>query len=335
MKTDDIFLSLVEGFFVNWLTGRSVSAKTVSSYRDAFTLFFRWMDEAHGMKPDAVTMKDFTMANMEFFLSWLVSTRGNGAKTVNCRLAAFRSFCKYASFRDPAHLNEYRKILAMPQHVERKPELSYLTAREIGWLVDACDASSRAGRETSLLIQLLYNSGARISEAIAIKFDDVVFEGSAKCRVRLVGKGRKERTLPLWKQTGDKIKAHIRENGLHERDYLFGGRNVEHLTRSGARSRLDSVMQAAKKKHPELSGKIANPHIFRHSTAMAMLGAGIDISTIAIWLGHETIQTTHKYMVADMSIKEAAIEKIRGDWQSGKPGRYKPSKGIMAFLESL
>lgn len=335
MKSNDPFPSLVEGFFINWLSGRNVSERTVSSYRDAFVLFFRWIDEKHDKKPDAVSMNDFTMRNMEVFLAWLAGTRCNSAKTVNCRLAAFRSFCRYASYRDPAHLDEYKKISAMPQRVERKPELSYLTAREIGWIADACDSSCKVGRETRLLIQLLYNSGARISEAIEIKFGDVAFTSSGKCMVKILGKGRKERTLPLWRQTGDALKAHIRDNGLHEGDHLFRGRNTEHLTRSGARSRLESAMRAAIEDHKELAGKNANPHIFRHSTAMAMLGAGIDISTIAIWLGHENIQTTHKYMVADMSIKEDAIEKIRGDWQSKKPGRYKPSKGIIAFLDSL
>jgi site-specific recombinase XerD len=335
MKSNDIFLTLVEGFFINWLTGMNVSAKTISSYRDAFILFFRWMNEIYGSKPDTITMKDFTMKNIELFLTWLADIRGNGAKTINCRLAAMRSFCRYASFRDPTHIDEYRKISAIPQRVEHKPELSYLTAKEIGWLIDTCDNSKKLGRETRLLIQLLYNSGGRISEVIAIKFDDIIIDNTGKFRVRILGKGRKERTLPLWKQTGDAIKVHICDNGLHEKDYLFGGRGVEHLTRSGARSRLDSAMRAATEKHPELSGKSANPHIFRHSTAMAMLCAGIDISTIAIWLGHENIQTTHKYMVSDISIKEDAIERIRGEWQAKNPGRYKPSKGIIAFLESL
>jgi site-specific recombinase XerD len=129
--------------------------------------------------------------------------------------------------------------------------------------------------------------------------------------------------------------SHIAENGIGPGQYLFSGRNVEHLTRSGARSRIDNAVKAAAAKHPSLATKRISPHTFRHSTSMSMLASGIDISTIAIWLGHEGIQTTHRYMVADMKLKEDAIAKVHTDWDNAKKGRYKADPKVIKFLTSL
>ena len=330
------FQALLESFFLSWLiAGRDVSRRTVESYRDTFVILLRWFDKERSLRPDSLTMDDLTMDNIEAFLIHLDKCRANAPKTVNCRLAAIRSFCRYVSYKDPLRLEEMRKILSIPQRRESRPELSYLEAEEIGWLIDACDKTKAQGRETRLLIKLLYNSGARISEIITLKASDVVFEDRGSCKISIIGKGRKERTLPLWSETSRAIKTHLEEHGIAGNNHLFSGRNVEHLTRSGARSRIKEALRQASAKHPSLARKNITPHSFRHSTAMAMLAAGIDIATIAIWLGHEGIQTTHRYMIANMKLKEEAIQKVHPGWGEMTKGRYKADPQTIAFLMSL
>jgi site-specific recombinase XerD len=329
------FQELLESYFLSWLIGRGVSKRTIEAYRDTFRIFLRWICDEKRIKADAVTMDDFTMDNIEAFLIHLSNARANAPKTVNCRLAVIRSFCRYVSYKDPLSLNQMKKILSIPQRKEQRADLSFLKAKEVGWLIESCDKMTAKGRETRLLIRLLYNSGARISEAVALKASDIAFDGGDSCRVKIIGKGRKERTLPLWPETAKAIKAHIKENGIAEDGYLFAGRNVEHLTRSGARSRIDEMANRASAKHPTLAKKKITPHTFRHSSAMAMLASGIDISTIAIWLGHENIQTTHRYMVADMNLKEDAVSKVHPDWDCSPGVRYSADPKTLAFLMSL
>jgi site-specific recombinase XerD len=241
----------MEGYFLEWLiAGRGVSQRTVEAYRDTFVIFLRWLKDERGIRADLVSMGDFTMETIESFLVYLARHRNNKPKTVNCRLAAIRSFCQYASYKDPSRLEEIKRILAIPQRKETKAELSYLRPDEVGWLIDACDKKTAKGRETRLLIRLLYNSGARISETVSLKASDIAFDDNRACRVSILGKGRKERTLPLWPETARALKAHIDENGIADGDYLFAGRHVAHLTRSGARSRIDDASRRAFAKHP-------------------------------------------------------------------------------------
>ena len=330
------FQTLVEGYFLKWLiTGRGVSQNTVEAYRDTFVLLLRWFKDDKHITAQSITMDDITMATIESFLIYLGQTRGNTAKTVNCRLAAIRSFCRYVSYKDPSRLDQMSKILSIPQRAQTRPELAYLEPKEIGWIIEACDTDTATGRETRLLVQLLYNSGARISEVLAIKTSDVTFDSGGSCRVTVTGKGRKQRTLPLWPETATAIRSHIDHTRIVDNGFLFPGRNVDHLTRSGARTRIDVAVTRASDKHPALATKRVTPHTFRHSTAMSMLACGIDISTIAIWLGHEGIQTTHHYMVADMGMKEAAISKIHHTWDTPHTTRYQATPKTLAFLMSL
>ena len=330
------FQALVESYFLSWLiTGRGVSRHTVEAYRDTFVLLLRWFKDDRHIAAESVTMEHITMTTIESFLVHLGQGRGNTAKTVNCRLAAIRSFCRYVSYKDPSRLDQMRKILSIPQRAQTLPELAYLEPKEIGWIIDACDKNTVIGRETRLLVQLLYNSGARISEVLAIKTSDVTFDSGGSCRVTVTGKGRKQRTLPLWPETATAIRSHIDHTRIVDNGFLFPGRNVEHLTRSGARTRIDVAVTKAADKHPTLATKKITPHTFRHSTAMSMLASGIDISTIAIWLGHEGIQTTHRYMVADMGMKEAAISKIHHTWDTPHAIRYQTTPKTLAFLMSL
>lgn len=214
---------------------------------------------------------------------------------------------------------------------ERKREIDYLTSEEVGWLVDCC----YPGSESQLIVLLLYNTGARISEPVGATTDDVRMFRNGRCHIHFLGKGRKDRTVPLWEDASKLLAEHIGRNGLKAGDYLFAGRNVDHITRSGARSGIEAVVRRAKDAHPELARKRITPHVFRHSTAMAMLSAGVDIATVAIWLGHEDINTTHKYVTTDMTLKEEALEKARREWGAEPRKPYRASDDVIGFLNSL
>lgn len=332
-KAPDTGLSiLIEGFFLEWLAKeRKVSPHTVSSYRDAFVLFFRWLGETKGVDAVDATMSDMTADNVSAYLSWLEDSRGCCAKTANNRLAAFWSFARYAARRAPQHVGQMALISDIPKRKARRKEIDFLYPAEVDWMVEACDP----GSEEELMVTLLFNSGCRISELITLKGEDVMTTSKGLCHVHFLGKGRKDRTIPLWQDTSKLLTDHMARKGIGPDDYLFRGRNVEHLTRSGARSRIDRVAASARSSHPELSRKKITPHVFRHSTAMAMLASGIDISTVAIWLGHEDINTTHKYVITDMAAKEAALEKARHRWDLEPRKQYKASSDVLEFLNSL
>jgi site-specific recombinase XerD len=336
MKMTSSFQALLQGFFVEWLTiGRNVSPQTVSAYRDTFTILIRWLSSHRGLSPDKISMPDITMATVEGFLVYLVEERGNSANTANCRLAAIKSFCRYTSYRAPDFIGELGKIIAITKRTEKAPVLLYLEPREVGWIIAACPNDTCNGKQTKLLLRLLYNTGARISELLSLKVRDFRISDDGKCRITILGKGRKERCLPIWDETIRELQGYLACETYEENDFVFSGRNVEHLTRSGARSRIEGAVKRACVAHPGLRDKRITPHVFRHSTAMAMLVAGVDLSTIAIWLGHESIQTTHRYMVSDMKLKEEAIDKARYDWGTGKQTRYKADAKVLRFLKSL
>ena len=325
------FTWLVERFFLSWLpTARRASPNTVASYRDAFKLLLLWATAALGVKPCDFSLDHLTRANVLAFCEWLESERGNGAKTVNCRLAAIKSFCSYASYEAPERLEQLRSVRDLPQRRERRREVEYLTPEEVGWLVDACDGRPEEG----LLVALLYNNGCRVSEVVGMRVRDVTGSGE-RLRVHVIGKGRKERTIPLWEDTSRALARHIGGRALGPGDYVFGGRNVPHLTRSGVRHRIESAHARACEAHPELRGRRVGPHTFRHSCAMAMLAAGVDIASVAIWLGHEHVNTTHRYVVTDMRIKEEALSKVRKGWEVKHHARYSASEDVMAFLAQL
>jgi len=332
--TELTFSHLLQAFFLKWMSaGKNLSLHTIHAYRDTFSLFFGWLDETLGIEADAVTMNDFLPENIADFLEYLANTRRNSPRTINCRLAAIHSFCRFALYKNPQNIDSLRAILDLPKRKVHVTEVDYLTAEEIAAILDECNLDSKVGKETHLMIVLLFNTGARISELIAVKKSDIAITGK-RGNIRFIGKGRKERCLPLWEETLLELTGYIKDKGLQDQEYLFPGRNVDHITRSGARSRLDSVISQAVMANPELAGKRISPHTFRHSTAMTMLQAGIELSTIAIWLGHEQIETTHKYMIADMALKEAAIAKVHP--VSNREGvRYKAPVEILSFLEAL
>ena len=329
---------MVESWFLDWLMGhRGLSQQTVASYRDAFRLLIGWLKDRRGIETEEVTFGDVGRGEVVSFLDYLRDERGCSAKTVNCRLCAMKSFAGYVACECPERSAWAKGISSIKQRKEARPALDFLYPDEVRALADACDPSTPEGRRDAMMVMLMFNTGFRVTEVIELRASSFQF-GDSSCHVTVVGKGGKARGVPIWAETSDAVAAYMEENGIAGDGYLFPGRNVAHLTRSGARSRLQAAFGRAAASDPALARKKCTPHTLRHSTAMAMLAAGVDLSTIAIWLGHESISTTHKYMVADMEMKEKALDKAGGKNPFGeRPSseRYVPEPGLLAFLESL
>lgn len=330
------FQSLLQNFFLKWMMSqKKVSPATIQTYKDTFRILLKYMHEEHGVKASSINMEAINADAITGFLHYLENNRKNSCKTVNNRLAAIKSFMEYVSYECPEYSGTVRKIKAIPfRKVERK-EVCYLTKEEINSLLNACETESPEGRRDYLMLLLLYNSGIRVSEMISIQGKDAHFTNNGKCHLRIMGKGRKERVVPLWRTTTKCLSDFMYENGIQDDDYLLSGRNVKHLTRSGVRYRIDCITKKAASTCQSLKNKTVTPHVFRHSTAMSLLQSGIDISTIAIWLGHESIETTHKYMVADIKLKERALNKLHEPQSNGTSKRYHATDDILQFLNSL
>jgi len=335
MRTNN-FQSLLQRFFLERLINQQKASNyTIQSYKDTFRIFLKYLNEEHSIKADMVKMESINADIIIKFLNYLETQRSNKCKTINNRLAAIKSFMEYVSYEAPEYLGVVKKVRAIPFRNTEKKEVCYLTKAEIDTLLNVCDVSTLEGRRDYLMILLLYNTGIRVSEMVSIRKKDIIEFDNGQYHLKIMGKGRKERTIPLWKNTSKLLTQYIKEHKISNEDYLLSGRNIEHLTRSGVRYRIDCIVKEAIKNLPSLQNKSITPHVFRHSTAMGLLQSGVDISTIAIWLGHETIETTHKYMIADMKLKEEALKKMSPPGQHHENNRYHASKDILSFLNSL
>lgn len=333
---NNTFQSLIQRFFLERLINQQrVSYYTIQSYKDTFRILLKYIKDELGTKPDAITMEIIDASTIVGFMNYLENIRKNKCKTVNNRLAAIKSFMEYVSYEAPEYLEIIRKIKAIPFRKIEQKEINYLTKDEIVFLLDVCENSTPNGRRDYLMILLLYNTGIRVSEMISLKKQNVITFNNKDCYLTIMGKGRKERKVPLWRSTTKHLIKYMVEHKLKDDSFLLCGRNVEHLTRSGVRYRIDCIVKEASKKCKSLEKKKISPHVFRHSTAMSLLKSGIDISTIAIWLGHESIETTHKYMVADITIKEKALKKMHAPESKYANKKYKPSNITLDFLNSL
>lgn len=335
MKNND-FQRLLQSFFLEWMMNqKKLSPSTIHAYRDTFRILLIYLRDEMGIKADTININTINAETIVGFLNYLVNVRKNKLRTVNNRLAAIKSFMEYVSYESPEYLEVIRKVKSIPFRKVEKKEVSYLTKEEMDSLLNICDSESSQGKRDYLMLLLLYNSGMRVSELISTRGKDIFFSANGKCYLRIMGKGRKERTVPLWESTSKCLTNYMYENEIHDNDYLLSGRNVSHLTRSGVRYRIDRIVSKAYNTCPSLKTKSVSPHVFRHSTAMSLLQAGVDTSTIAIWLGHESIETTHKYMVADLKLKEDALNKLYEPNSSEMTVRYQINDDILNFLNKL
>jgi integrase/recombinase XerD len=329
-KTD--FPSLLERYFSDYLCQqRNASPETISSYRDTFRLFLRFSEQRFRKAPSSLTLADLDAPQILAFLDSLESKRHNCVRSRNLRLAALRSFLRYAALQDPTALGSITRALAIPvKRFDRGP-VSYVAREEMAVLLNAPDRSTWSGHRDGVMLATMYNTGARVSEITKLNVEDLHFGPTTTLRIH--GKGRKERVIPLWKSTRRQLRDWLRRIRTTAGCPLFPNRRGERLTRTGVRSRLAAALAVASETCTTLRDRRVTPHHFRHSTGMHLLQSGVDITVIALWLGHETTATTHMYVEADLTMKKRAIDKIA--MQTGKNRTFKPSDRLLAFLETL
>lgn len=327
------FAALVQRFFAERLQQqRNASPSTIAAYRDTFRLLLSYAERKLGKKPAKLALIDFDATLILNFLAYLESERHNTVRTRNARLATIRAFAHYVSLQCPQALLLTLQIQAIPMKRFEKPMLGFLSREEIQALLEAPDPRTWCGCRDRILLSVLYNTGARVSELIGVRVADV--ELTLSPSVRLHGKGRKQRTVPLWKDTAAKIRSWLVFANLKAEQALVPTRQGLPMTRSNVAERIALAASAAAKHCAQLHDRKVTPHTLRHTTAMHLLQAGVDITIIALWLGHESPVTTHGYIEADLSMKERALSTIALPPEIGQV-RYHPTDGLLKFLESL
>jgi len=327
------FSTLLQRFFVEHLgRQRAVSPRTIAAYRDTFRLLLSFAEARIGKAPTALALVDLDARLILGFLDHLEKDRKNGPRSRNARWAALRSFLKYAAHYDLTALPVIEQALAIPMKRFDRPVLGFLSRQEMQAIIEAPDPRTWAGQRDRALFSLMYNTGARVSEVIGLRVGDVIIDGATAAHLR--GKGRKERSVPLWRSTASLIrgwKRRLEDTG--DDRFLFPSRGGERMARSNVTQRLDLAVSAAAEHHPQLARRSVSPHTIRHTTAMHLLQSGVDITVIALWLGHESPATTHMYLEADLSMKERTLNRLQPIGAS--PGRYRPPDQLMRFLQSL
>ena len=325
------FRRLLQSYFCNHLMKeREVSGKTISSYRDVFRLFSRFWKAQNGANWD-FTFAEFKASLVIDFLKHLENERHNQVRTRNHRLAGIHSFAEYVAMIEPSRAGQMQAILAIPQKQYDKKMVSFLDRNEMEAILGAPPENTWSGRRDRVMFRFLYNTGARISETISTLVQDLELRRHPS--VKLHGKGRKERVIPLWQNTAAALKVWIKENDLDYHDPLFPNTAASPLTRSGAEKRLSLAVKSASATCPSLKKKCISPHVLRHTTAMHMLQNGVDITLIALWLGHSSINTTHGYIEADIAMKEKTLAAVKDPRKN--IGRFRASKDLLAFLDEL
>ena len=325
---------LLEGFFTERLSRqRDASPHTIAAYRDSFRLLLAFLHQQTGRPPSKLGLEDLHAAQITAFLTHLEQDRGNSIRTRNARLTAIHSFFHYTALKAPEHAELITRVLAIPEKRFDTTLISYLTEPEIEALLAAPDRDTWTGRRDHTLLLLAIQTGLRASELASLRLQDLQLEDGAWVRCR--GKGRKERCTPLSRPTRNALQQWLLERGGQPTSPLFPNRSGQHLTRGAIWRLVVKHASAASERCPSLVTKNITPHTLRHTAAMRMLHAPtpIDIATIALWLGHETLDTTNKYIHADMELKRRALDRTAPPHT--KPGRYRPPDPLLAFLESL
>lgn len=326
------FAKLVEEFFLERLIRqRNSSPQTVAAYRDCFRLLFEFARDHRNKPPDRLVLADLDASLVLAFLDHLEKDRKNSIRSRNARLAALRSFLRFAALKEPESLAMIHRTLAIPIKRCSRPLVGFLSREEVQAIIDAPDASTWAGQRDQVLWATLYNTGARVSEALGITVADVVLEGSPS--VHLHGKGRKDRTVPIWPVTAAQIRRWKARINPAPGKPLFPAASGGPLTRSAITDRLKRATKLAATKCASLAGRKVSPHTVRHATAMHLLQSGVDITLIALWLGHESPATTHIYVEANLKMKEAALKAVTPP--TLKQVRYRPPDGLLGFLQGL
>ena len=332
MKLYDNFPSLLEAFFTDRLMRqRDASSHTLASYRDTFRLLLEYAERRLKKPPSVLRLEDLDAPLVGGFLHHIAKDRGNTPRSCNLRLAAIRSFFRYVAFHAPDRSALIQRILAIPSKRFDRAQIAFLTRPEIEALLGAPDMNTWSGRRDHALLLVAVQTGLRVSELIGLRQDDVRLGTGA--HVRCLGKGRKERCTPLTRQAARVLRAWLREQQVSASDPLFPNARGGLLSRDGVHYILTKYVALARKICPSLKTKRVSPHVLRHSTAMTLRAAGVDLSVIALWLGHESIDTVQIYLDADLELKEKIVEKTA--LRKGRRGRFRPKDRLLAFLKGL
>ena len=326
------FPSLLQSFFTDRLCRQwRASPNTIAGYRDSFRLLLRFAKERLGKAPSDLTIDDLNVSFLGEFLDDLESRRKNSARTRNIRLAAIHSFFQYVAFEEPAHALLCQRILAMPTKRHERRPIEFLNREEIDALLAVTDSSSWIGRRDRTMLLLTVQTGLRVSELIGLSCQDIVLGTGA--HVHCQGKGRKHRCTPLRPETARMLDAWLGERRGRPEDPLFLSIRGGKLSRDAIERLISKYTALAGRTCASLKRKKVSPHVLRHATAMDLLQNGVDRSVIALWLGHESVETTQMYLHADMRLKEQALSRTQP--LNVRPGRYRPNDTLLAFLESL
>jgi integrase/recombinase XerD len=332
MKPTNHVSTLIERYFTDRLMRqRNVSPNTISSYRDTFRLLFTFAQARLHKAPSALALDDLDAPFVSAFLENL-EKRGAGVRTRNLRLTAIRSFFRFASFEEPAYSAHIQRVLAILSKRHDKRQVHFLTRPEIEAILAAPDRTTWLGRRDYSLLLLAAQTGLRLSELIGLDRDAIHLGHGA--HVRCVGKGRKERCTPLTTHARVALQSWLREPARRGAKALFPNVHGGRLSADTVQSLLAKHVRVACQRCPSLKCKRVSPHVLRHSAAMELLQAGVDCSVMALWLGHESIETTQTYLHAHLALKEAALAKLK-PYERGKPTRFRANDRLLAFLDAL
>jgi len=322
----------LQAFFSERLiTQRNSSPQTIAAYRDTFRLLLAFAAEQTGKQPFELDLDDLDAPLIGRFLHYLEEDRGNSPRTRNARLGAIHSFYRFAALEHPEHAHTIARVMAIPTKRHEQNSVSYLNLTEIKALLAAPDQATWLGRRDHALLLLMIQTGVRVSELTGLCVRDVHLASGA--HIRILGKGRKKRATPLTRETVQILRQWLNERSGEPEEALFPTRQGQPLSRYTVGALVSKHAATAAAGCPPLAAKRVTPHTLRHTNAMLLRAKDVDIATIALWLGHESVQTTHIYEHADPALKEKAIARTAP--LGAKPGRYRPSDTLLAFLEAL
>jgi len=328
------FSQLLHAFFHDWLVQqRNVSHHTVLSYRDSWRLFLRFVAAEKKKSVAKLGLADLNAAEVLAFLEDIEQVRKSSIGTRNCRLGALHSFFSFVADREPLAAAQCAAVLRIPTKQAPKPEVRDLDEAEITAILAQPDRSKIEGQRDHVLLAVLFNTGARIQEALNLSPQALRLE--SPFQVRLFGKGRKDRICPLWPETVELLKALLKRKPRREDERVFVNRYGNPLGASGVRFKLKQYVAAAAKQVPSLTGKRVSPHRFRHATAVSLVAAGVDVTVIRSWLGHESLDTTNVYARANVETKRRALEKVDPSVRPAKPPRWKREVALLEWLDSV
>jgi len=332
MTSQPSFATMLERFFTQRLMRqRQASAHTIASYRDTFRLLLEFVQRRLHKAPSALALEDIDALLVTAFLEEQEQVRGVAARTRNLRLTAVHSFFRYAAFEMPSHSAHIQWVLAIPAKRSTRALVPFLSRQEVDALLAAPDQRTWSGRRDHAVLLLAVQTGLRLSELTGLRREDVYFGAGA--HVRVIGKGRKERCTPLSKSTRAVLAAWVRELPQAGDQPLFPNARGGRLSAHGLQYVLHKHVAAAAGQCSSQKNKRVSPHVLRHTTAMDVLQEGVERSVIALWLGHESIETTQVYLDANLALKQEVLDRTTPP--NGRPGRYRPDDRLLAFLKGL